>query len=264
MSGQGVRRGDPEGGVTATGFTVLVFSLAGECNYVQQSLGSRRSSPSLSNQFVCQRVFHSKSTSCCCCGFQTLLSRPFLYEIKILRIDRAIPSERLLQVLCARVPFDASSSRVPSVSVLPSEKLFTVCDGLQWGPHLRLNQRCRGLACSRDFASMRLRAGSTRSLWQFPSQRVPPWRNRVCTTHAFAKTSSATELVPSTSELVPSTKGFPPPRSSLSWLLSVRVSCGVRHRQREGERKGEGRGESGRAILSLSRIIAVLGFLFAE
>ena len=64
-----------------------------------------------------------------------------------------------------------------------------------------------------------------------PSRELLPFRRALCRSrplHALAMTSSATALVPSTSELVPSTPGFPPPGLLLSWLFSVRVSCGAR------------------------------------
>ena len=62
---------------------------------------------------------------------------------------------------CRRLLFSRSVCFCASV-----RKLFTVCDGVQQDPHLRLSQKCRGLSlsCSRDFASNRLRVESTKWL----------------------------------------------------------------------------------------------------
>ena len=74
-------------------------------------------------------------------------------------------SSRATLYFCRRRPF-FSRSVCFCASV---RKLSAVCDDVQQDPHLRLNKRCRGLACSRDFASMRLRAGSTKWLPGPPS-----------------------------------------------------------------------------------------------
>ena len=66
-------------------FVVLVVSLARECDSVQKSLGGGGNSPSSSEQSACSWVFHTKSASCCCRGFQAQLLHPFFYQVEIAR-----------------------------------------------------------------------------------------------------------------------------------------------------------------------------------